>query len=82
VKPGCSKTGLSQSTDCLIVRLKSPPVDGRANIELLEAISDLAGVPKTSIKLISGLSSRSKTVFVPLLPDELTKRIDEKISID
>lgn len=82
MKPGSSKTGVDQGTDFLTFRLKSPPVDGRANAELLEAVSDVCGVPKTSLKLVSGLSSRNKSVFVPLTPDELIKRIDEKISID
>jgi uncharacterized protein (TIGR00251 family) len=80
VKPGCSKTSVDDLGEFLQIRLKSPPVDGKANAELIETISKLTSVPKTTLEIVSGSASRQKTVFVPVEPEELSKRIDEKIS--
>lgn len=80
MKPNSSKTGFELSGDVLYVRLKAPPVEGRANAELLEQISKLAGVPKTSLQLVSGLTSKTKVVLCPLPCETLLARINEEIS--
>lgn len=46
----------------LKVRLKSPPVEGRANKELIEVLSKGLGIPKKDIEIISGKTSRNKLV--------------------
>lgn len=80
MKPNSSKTGFELAGDVFYVRLKSPPVEGRANAELLEQISKLAGVPKTSLQLVSGLTSKTKVVFCPLTVEAFLARINEEIS--
>jgi uncharacterized protein (TIGR00251 family) len=50
--------------DALLVRLSSPPVDGAANAELIDVLSDALGVPRRSVTLVSGERSRSKRVRV------------------
>lgn len=47
-----------------IARLRSSPVDGRANTELMEVIAGHFGCPKSSVTIISGISSRLKLVRV------------------
>lgn len=80
VKPNSSKTGFETTGDMLCARLKSPPLDGRANAELLEQASKLLGIPKTSMKIISGLTSKTKIIFCPLTDSEALARINEEIS--
>ncbi|MCW7492475.1 DUF167 domain-containing protein [Leptospira sp. 2 VSF19] len=65
VKPNNKQPGLEfiSETDC-IARIKSPPVDGKANEELILLLSKHFRVPKTNISIISGLSSKSKLVTV------------------
>jgi hypothetical protein len=46
------------------VRLKAPPVDGRANDELLRFLAESFGVPRAAITLISGAGARSKQLRV------------------
>lgn len=46
------------------VQLAAPPVDGAANAELLELISDACGVPRRTIEIIRGETSRRKTVRI------------------
>jgi hypothetical protein len=48
--------------DGLRVRLKSPPVEGRANRELVEVLSHEFNIPKGNIEIISGKRSKNKLV--------------------
>jgi len=50
--------------DALKVRLSAPPVDGAANEALVELVADALGVAKRAVRIVSGQSSRSKTVEV------------------
>ncbi|MBL9132954.1 MAG: DUF167 domain-containing protein [Verrucomicrobiaceae bacterium] len=49
----------------LLVKLAAPPVDGKANLELLRFLADALDVPKGQISLLRGLSGRQKTVELP-----------------
>jgi uncharacterized protein (TIGR00251 family) len=48
----------------LKVRLHSPPVDGAANEELISFLAEALGVPRRAVRIVSGQSSRTKTVEV------------------
>lgn len=65
VKPNSKKQAIAESTDgILTVHLKSPPVDGKANKELIEVLAKQFDVPKSQIRIKSGLSSRIKLVEI------------------
>lgn len=49
----------------LLVKLAAPPVDGKANEELVRFLSKELGVPKGSISLLRGASGRQKMVELP-----------------
>ena len=46
------------------VRLTSPPVKGKANQDLVKLLARSLGVGKKDVEIVSGLSSRRKTVWV------------------
>jgi uncharacterized protein len=48
----------------LKIRLAAPAVDGKANLALIELLSRVLRVSKSSIKIRSGLTSRRKVVRV------------------
>ena len=50
--------------EALLVRLKAPPVDGAANVELIRFLADLLGVPQRNIQIVSGERSRGKRVRI------------------
>jgi hypothetical protein len=65
VIPRASKSGIAGVRDgALLVRLNAPPVDGAANAELIEVLSDAFGVPKRAVSIVSGERSRQKRVRV------------------
>lgn len=48
----------------LIIRLQSPPVDGKANSELIKLLAKTYGVKKSQIRIKSGLTSKVKQVEI------------------
>jgi uncharacterized protein (TIGR00251 family) len=60
----------------LTVRVKAPPVDGKANGELIELLADELNLPKSQISVRSGHSSRSKVIeFNGITQVELESRL-------
>lgn len=68
--------------DELRVRVCSPPVDGRANAEVVEVVARALRLRAREVQLVGGHASRSKLLFVPLTPTEVTARLAPWISPD
>ena len=66
VHPRASRTEVKalMSDGSIRVKLKAPPVEGRANSELVALLSRLFNVPASSVRIVGGLTSRQKSVVV------------------
>jgi len=65
LQPRASKNEITGAYGAALkVRLKAPPVDGAANDALVEFLAGTLGVGRRSVRIISGESSRSKTLEV------------------
>ena len=65
VEPRSSKKGIVGLMDNVLkVRLTAPPVEGEANEQLIEVVSELTGVRKSDIRIVRGLSSKRKVVEI------------------
>ncbi|AFZ52512.1 DUF167 domain-containing protein [Cyanobacterium aponinum UTEX 3222] len=65
VKPRSKKQTIEKKdNDTWIVNLKSPPVDGKANQELITVIAKQFGVKKSQVIIKSGLSSPKKIIEI------------------
>ena len=65
IQPGAKKTEFAGLYgEALKIRLAAPPVDGKANAALIAFLAKTCGVPKASVELVSGDTSRSKRVRV------------------
>ena len=63
VVPNASRTVVAGLHDgALRVRLMAPPIDGRANAALLAWLAGALGLPRRSVQLLSGDTSRRKRV--------------------
>jgi hypothetical protein len=60
--------------DAVKIKIKAPPVDGRANEALVKFLAKTLGVPAGRVRILSGLTSRSKTVAVEGLTPEQAGR--------
>ena len=50
--------------DALKIRITAPPVEGAANKECIKFLSDMLGVKKSQIKIISGHKSKNKKISI------------------
>ncbi|MEO1377213.1 MAG: DUF167 domain-containing protein [Cyanobacteria bacterium J06635_10] len=57
---------VSEDDGSLTIHLKSPPVDGKANEELIKVLSKKFDVPKSYIRIKSGASSRQKLIEIDI----------------
>ena len=65
VIPRARKSGLAgRRGDALLVRLRAVPVEGAANIELVDVIATALQVPKRAVSIVAGEHSRQKRVRV------------------
>jgi uncharacterized protein (TIGR00251 family) len=65
VQPGAKRTEVAGlHGDALKIRLAAPPVEGKANAELLRYLAEAFGVPQRAVTLVRGETSRSKTVRI------------------
>jgi uncharacterized protein (TIGR00251 family) len=56
--------------------LAAPPVDGKANDECIRFFAELAGVPRSHVRIVSGANGRLKLVEVDGIEQaELEQRI-------
>jgi len=70
VLPRSSKNELIQMADGTIkIKLKSPPVDGKANEELVKFLSEYHSVPKSLIVIKKGLKGKNKVVEISNSPN-------------
>ena len=59
----------------LLVRVTAPPVDSAANQAVLAVLADHLGVPRRSIQIVSGATSRNKTVEIAGLTEAQVRAI-------
>jgi uncharacterized protein (TIGR00251 family) len=65
VKTGSRIEELAEQEDgTWLVRVKAPPVDGRANEAVIALLATRFGVRKAQVSIKSGASSRVKLIFI------------------
>ena len=63
--PRASRTEIAGlHADALRVRLRAPPVDGKANLALIAFLSQTLGAPRSAISFEAGATGRDKRVRV------------------
>ena len=65
VKPRSSVSALArEATGTWVARIQSPPVDGKANAELIGLVARHFGCAKAAVSIKSGASGRTKLVRI------------------
>lgn len=65
IQPGAKKTEVvGVHGEALKIRLHAPPVDGKANVHLLDFLAMRLALPKAAVTLLGGETSRAKRVRV------------------
>jgi uncharacterized protein (TIGR00251 family) len=55
--------------------LAAPPVDGKANAECVRFLAELAGVPRSQVRIVKGESHRVKVVEIEGISQEEMDRL-------
>ena len=76
-QPRSSRAGLDGfAGDAVKVRIRSAPVDGKANKELVETLADEFGIAKSRVVFKSGETSKTKRILLAgLTADEVAARL-------
>lgn len=64
VSPNTKKVCIKKHLGLFKFYLKSPAIEGKANQEMIETLSNILKIPKTNIELIAGFSSKVKTFSI------------------
>jgi hypothetical protein len=65
VKPNARASALEEQPEgTWLARLKAPPVDGKANAELIELVAKRFGCPRSAVSIKSGAGGRMKLVKI------------------
>lgn len=62
--PPASGARVGKSGEVYDLYLKSSPIEGRANKEVIDLLSDYFDIPKSLIKISKGLKSKNKVVEI------------------
>jgi len=79
VHPRAKKNAVTgQAGDALKVALTAPPVDGKANAACIEFFAKLLNVPRSSVTIAAGQTSRNKVIrVVGLTAQQVRDRLGE-----
>jgi uncharacterized protein (TIGR00251 family) len=50
--------------------LTAPPIDGKANEECVRLLAEVAGVPRARVRIVTGLTNRTKVVEIEGITEE------------
>ena len=63
ISPNAKKNEIIKDESGIKIKITAQPVEGKANKALVEFLSKQFKIPKTSIKIIKGETSKDKTIL-------------------
>lgn len=65
VKPSAKEEKIVKVDDTHYrVAVKEPPVNGRANVAVISSLANFFKVPKASVRIVSGFTSKEKVIEI------------------
>jgi len=75
VHPRARRSGLAgRFGEAYKLDLAAPPLDGKANEECLRFFAGFAGVPRSRVRIVTGLTNRTKVVDIEGVGQEELER--------
>lgn len=63
ISPNAKKNEIIKEGEIVKIKITAQPIDGKANKALVEFLSKNFKIPKTSIKILKGETSKDKTIL-------------------
>ena len=64
VKPGAKLEKVISDGEGLLVKVKEPPKEGKANRAVVRLLAEYFKVPQSSVKILSGSASKNKVIEI------------------
>jgi uncharacterized protein YggU (UPF0235/DUF167 family) len=64
IKPNARRSKVEKTEQGYVVYVNAPPIENRANIALVESLSEHFDIPKSRIRIVAGLKSKNKVVEI------------------
>lgn len=79
ISPNSKKNEIINEGDFTKIKITAQPIDGKANKALIEFLSKNFKIPKTSIKILKGETSKEKTVLFETKDEEKLQKLKETL---
>lgn len=77
ISPNSKKNEIVREKEYTKIKITAQPIDGKANKALIEFLSKNFKIPKTSIKILKGETSKEKTVLFCIQDEEKLTKLKE-----
>jgi len=75
IVPNSSKNDLVKESEFIKVKVTAQPIENKANKALVEFLSKLLKIPKTSIEIVKGETSKEKTLLFKISDEKKMQEI-------
>lgn len=79
ISPNASKNTIIKDETGIKIKLTAQPIEGKANKALVEFLSKQFKVPKTSIEILKGETSKDKTLLIKVTDSDKIAVIKEAL---
>lgn len=79
ISPNSKKNEIINEGDFTKIKITAQPIDGKANKALIEFLSKNFKIPKTSIKILKGETSKEKTILFDTQDEEKLTKLKETL---
>lgn len=77
ISPNSKSNEIILEEDFAKIKITAQPIEGKANKALIEFLSKKFKIPKTSIKILKGETSKEKTILFVITDEEKLKIVTE-----
>lgn len=77
ISPNSKKNEIVRVKEYTKIKITAQPIDGKANKALVEFLSKNFKIPKTSIKILKGETSKEKTILFETKDEEKLQKLKE-----
>lgn len=77
ISPNAKKNEIINESEITKIKITAQPIDGKANKALIEFLSKNFKIPKTSIKILKGETSKEKTILFMTQDEEKLKLLNK-----
>jgi len=75
ISPNSSKNEIITTDEIIKIKVTAQPIENKANKALIEFLSKQFKVPKSSIEIIKGETSKDKTILIKVFDEEKLQNI-------